>query len=291
MRNRTKSGHCTSRLLESKGGVPDSERIGEMFWRRLWWWILASIKVALTKTPYMNRSFVIVSSARSGSTLLVQLLNNNKGIVCESELLNRELLEYYQLKGADERTLTNYILSMLLPLKLWLPFKGFKLFNEQLEYCNLPLQQVLDSLHSPPVIVLYRQNLLETYVSLQIAFQTNLWYSEDDVNDSSVKVDWNEFYFYAECEKRRWKRTMSTLKGVNKIIISYDELTGSKREETIHKLFAFLNLMSDRSQPLVAKCIRQNPLQLKEKVVNYHEIMQHLQESGYSVALDLNSLL
>ena len=259
----------------------------EMLWRRLWWWILASIKVAVTRIPYMNRNFLIVSSARSGSTLLVQLLNNNKGIQCKSELLNRELLEQYQLTGASRRTLINYILAMLLPMKIWLPYTGFKVFSEQLEFCNLPLDQMLEGLCYPPVIVLYRQNLLESYVSLKIAFQTNIWYSENTVNNYSVKVDWNEFQRYIERQKRRWKRAMSSLRGVKKVIISYEELVGSLQNETMQRLFTFLNMPLDRDQLLVVKSVRQNPLQLEKKVVNYHEIMEQAQQSGYSIMLNL----
>ena len=183
----------------------------------------------------------------------------------------------------------NYILAMLLPMKLWLPYTGFKLFYEQLEYCNLPLEDVLDGLYSPPVIVLYRENLLETYVSLEIAVQTNFWYSREKVNNCSVKVDWNMFYLYAEREKRRWKEAMTALRGVKKVVISYDELTGSQQDKTVHKLFAFLNLMSDQDQPVVVKSVRQNPLQLEKKVVNYDEIMEQAQEVGYSILLNLNS--
>ena len=247
------------------------------------------MKVVVTRIPYMNRSFLIVSSARSGSTLLVQLLNNNKGIQCKSELLDTKPLEQYRLDGAGRKTLMNYILAMLLPMKLWLPYTGFKLFYEQLEYCNLSLEQVLDGLCSPPVIVLYRENLLETFVSLEIAVQTNIWYSRKRVNNCSVKVDWNVFHLYAEREKKRWKETMSALRGAKKVIISYDELTGSQQNETVHKLFAFLNLMSDQDQPVVVRSVRQNPLQLEKKVVNYYEIMEQARESGYSIMLNLNS--
>ena len=242
----------------------------------------------MTKIPCMNRSFVIVSSARSGSTLLVQLLNTNDEIVCKRELLNREVLMKEQLIGADRTTLTNFILASLLPWKIWLPYTGFKLFNEQLQYCNLPLEHVIEDLHFPPVIVLYRENLLETYVSLQIAFQNKLWYSDKKVNDCHVEVDWNDFYEYAERERKRWRRCMSALRGVRKIVVSYDQLAGDKRKETMQRLFVFLNATVDPDRPLVTHCVKQNPLQLKEKVINYQEIIKKAQELDYSIMINLD---
>ena len=235
----------------------------------------------------MNRSFLIVSSGRSGSTLLVQLLNINKQIVCRKELLNRERLDRHQLKGADARTLINHMLAMLLPRNLWLPYTAFKLFNEQLEYCNLRLQEVIRGLHYPPVIVLYRKNLLETYVSLKIAFQTNIWYSEKQVNNCCVEVDWDDFCQYSERERKRWKKSMSDLRGVNKIIISFDELTGSQQEETMHRLFAFLDLAVDHDCPIVPVSVRQNPQKLEKKIINYHEIMEQVHRSGYPITMNL----
>ena len=258
-----------------------------MGWRRLWWWLLATIKVIVTKLPYMNRSFVIVSSGRSGSTLLVQLLNTNKRILCRMEPLNREMLDKYQLRDADSRTLINYMLAMLLPVNLWLRYTGFKLFNEQLEYCNLGLQEVMRGLHHPPVIVLYRENLLETYISLKIAFQNDIWYSEKQVNDCCVEVDWDDFYLYAEGERMRWKKTMSNLRGMKKIVVSFDELTGSQQKETMRRLFAFLDLEVDHGKPIVPRSVRQNPQSLEKKIVNYHEIMERVHKSGYPITMNL----
>lgn len=179
------------------------------------------------------------------------------------------------------------MLAMLLPANLWLRYTGFKLFNEQLEYCNLGLQEVIQGLHHPPVIVLYRENLLETYVSLKIAFQNNIWYSENQVNDCSIDVDWDDFYLYAEGERKRWKKTMSDLRGTKKIVVSFDELTGNPQKETMHRLFTFLNLEVDHGIPIVPYSIRQNPQKLEKKIVNYHEIMERVHRSGYPITINL----
>lgn len=265
------------------------ERGKKMGWRHLWWWLLATIKVIVTKIPYMNRSFVIVSSGRSGSTLLVQLLNTNKRILCGMEPLNRELLDKHQLRSADSRTLINYMLAMLLPINLWLRYTGFKLFNEQLEYCNLGLHEVALGLHHPPIIVLYRENLLETYVSLKIAFQNNIWYSEKQVNDCCIVVDWEDFCLYAEGERMRWKKTMTDLRGMKKIVISFDELTGSQQRETMYRLFTFLDLEVNHGAPIVPCSVRQNPQKLEKKIVNYHEIMERVHNSGHPITINLHS--
>lgn len=235
----------------------------------------------------MNRSFIVLSSGRSGSELLVGLLKCHPDLECYWEILNREELLQYRLRGASGRSLTNYILARLLPLKPWFPYIGFKLFNEQLEYCRLPLGDLLDALHNPPVIVLYRENLLETFVSLKIAFKTNVWYSEDKVHHCSIEVDWAEFKEYVDMERRRWRRSMSALQRHRAILVSFEELK-EKKQESASRLFAFLGVKSELE--VKASTIRQNPLPLERKVVNYQEVLQQAAACGCDITLNLEWL-
>ena len=240
------------------------------------WWIFAWIKQLLLWIPFMNRSFVILSSGRSGSTLLVQLLNCHHDIACKGELLNRNYLQVYHLRGASSRVLINYILASLIPLKLWLPYTGFKLFNEQLEYCSLHLKHLLGALFYPHMIILYRESMLETYVSLQIAFKTDVWYSEISSTSERIRIDWQEFVDYATTERTRWKRSMMEMSKYNTVLFtSYEQLIGDKNK-TVNKIFQFLNLSTCHVE---AASKKQNPLPLKEKILNFDQIEQKILQS------------
>jgi len=230
----------------------------------------------------MNRSFVILSSGRSGSTFLIQLLNCHPEIVCKGELLNRNYLQVHNLHGANSRVLINYILASLIPSKFWLPFTGFKLFNEQLEFCSLHLKDLLTALFYPRMIVLYRESMLETYVSLQIAFKTDVWYSESNDISEKTKIDWQEFVDYAKTEKARWKRSMMELSMNNEVLfVSYEELIGDMNK-TMARIFKFLNLDMCHVE---AASKKQNPLPLQEKIINYEQIEQNMLESGDSYTI------
>ena len=107
----------------------------------------------------MNRNFIILSSGRSGSSMLRQLVSCHPSIFCHAELLNRcDLLHYNLIR--DGRTvvsshyLIKYIKARLVSWKPWLPYTGFKLFNEHIEFCKLSLGNLLNALRNPPVIVL-----------------------------------------------------------------------------------------------------------------------------------------
>lgn len=232
----------------------------------------------------MNRSFVILSSGRSGSTLLVQLLNCHQKIACKGELLNRNYMQVHNLHGANNRTLISYILASLIPSKIWLPYTGFKLFNEQLEFCNLHLKDLLTALFCPRVIILYRENMLETYVSLEIAFKTDVWYSEGSGSSEKIKIDWQKFVDYVMTERARWKRSMmdmSVYSDHEMLFISYEELIGD-RNKTMNKIFQFLNIEMCHVE---ATSKKQNPLPLKEKIINYEQIEQKMLQSGNNYAI------
>lgn len=248
-------------------------------WATLRWRVFAYIKQLLLWIPFMNRSFVILSSARSGSTLLIRLLNCHSKIACSEELLNRDCLQEHNLHGTSSRTLINYILASLIPLRIWLPYTGFKIFNEQLEFCNLHLKNVLSALFYPRMVVLYRENLLETYVSLEIAFKTDVWYSESSCTNEKITIDWQKFVNYAMTERARWKKSMMEISIYSKVLfISYEELIGDN-DKTMGRIFQFLNLnMCHVKTPSK----RQNPLPLKEKIINYDEIEQKMLQTGDS---------
>lgn len=242
-----------------------------MYFKRLIWWILAKVKTLFLRLPYFNKSFLILSSGRSGSTLLVQLLNNHRSIHCHGELLNREDLQADQLgRGTNSRTLVNYILAKLLPLNPWLSLTGFKCFNEQLEYCNISLRTILHSLYSPPVVVLYRRNLMETFVSLKIAQANDIWFSETIVNSCTIELDWNELMEYCEDEKRRWRNSLKSIPSSCRLmLLSFEELA-ENRDESLRRVFGFLGVKSCK---VFATSKRQNPKPLDEKVTNYKDIV------------------
>ena len=245
-----------------------------IIWNKARWWILAWVKKIALWIPFMNRSFVILSSARSGSTYLTLLLDSHPKISCRKELLNRNNLKTLRLIRASSYVLVNYILASLFPWKFWLSFTGFKLFHEQLEFCNLSFKEIFTALSYPPVIVLFRENMLETYVSLKIAFKTRVWYSEDsNCSKENIVVDWQDFVGYVTTLKERWKRNMAVMPPNAKVIfVSYEELVAYK-DKTMSSIFKQLNLEDCKVE---ASSKKQNPFPLMEKIINYEEIEQQM---------------
>jgi hypothetical protein len=164
-------------------------------------------------------------------------------------------------------------------------YTGFKVFNEQLERTGIDISQLMKSCNNPKIIVLYRRDLLETYVSLEIAFKNDCWYSETMPNNVKVSIDWDLFLQFAHTERQRWN---SSMKGLPKdgrfLCITFEELI-DRRDETIGKIYQFLGLASC---PVTATSVRQNPQLLQNKVENYQYIQQRLHMAGDDFQLHLD---
>lgn len=248
-------------------------------------WVLYLIKSLYLKLPFFNKSFIILSSARSGSTLLVHLLNCHNSIKCYGELLNRDELRKRNIKYTNRMDIVRHIMARLLPWNPFLPYTGFKLFNEQLEYCDISINMILHYLHNPPLIILYRKSLMELYVSLKIAELNNVWSSETTANSVSINVDWQDLLDHCIGEKQRWKATLSSIPRSCKVLfISYEDLADN-HEGTVKLVAKFLGMDPANCGHVQTRFIKQNPLPLMKKVSNFSEIMEQAQMQDFSFNL------
>jgi len=111
--------------------------------------------------------FVILSEPRTGSTYLYSLLNLHFDVACKGEILGNQYGPRNDPTGDVNRVLGGLPQSVV----------GFKTFTEHLLYHGLSVPELVRRLDVRWVIVLWRENFLEMYASLQIAERTDVWYS------------------------------------------------------------------------------------------------------------------
>lgn len=249
-------------------------------WVKLLYWLTGGIKTLLQRIPYVSRSFLVLSSGRSGSTLLIQYLRCHPSITCSlAEPLNPENLSSNGITGTNKNssTIINYLMAKLLS---WRRYTGCKIFCEQLELYGVSLADLLAALRDPPVIVLYRESMLDTYTSLQLAFKTDVWFSQDESGScTSVDIDFDEYVDFAVTERQRWKDTLTafTKRSKNRVcVLSYEELIENK-EEAMMKVFSFLHLPRCET---VAYSKKQNPYRPDEKISNFQSLKCKLETFG-----------
>jgi LPS sulfotransferase NodH len=100
----------------------------------------------------------------------------------------------------------------------------FKLFPQHIK--NLKdLYKVLDRVDL--VIINYRKNVLDSFISLEIAKQTNVWYSQQNRIISKPKIIWNEnlyknYYDSIHNKILFFRNVLSKYK--NSMILSYEDI-------------------------------------------------------------------
>ena len=214
----------------------------------------------------------MLSEGRCGSTLLMQYLRSHPEITCPlTEPLNTTCLSASGLTDGNisDSTLLNYLLAWLVS---WRKVAGCKIFCQQLEFYRIPLHRLLTALNDPPVLVLYREDVLATYVSLQLALKTDVWFTEEEAAEpAAIRVDVQDFARHADQQRERWRAALSAFAGRarNRLyFLSYEELSADK-EGAMEGVFSFLGLSPCETEAYSKK---QNPFSLRETVENYAEI-------------------
>ncbi len=235
--------------------------------------------------PDYTHNFLVVSSARSGSSLLVNLLNSHPKISCKGEILNPEFLVYGNFQGQSKARILMHTKAMFFKFRKKNRL-GAKLLIHQFDELGLTMNDLMETLNQPKIIILYRKNLLETYVSLKIAQKNNLWYSEKQVNDDSIEIEPEKLLNYVQRQYELWKDVFSSLgKYENLIFLSYESLA-TDTDNSMSKLFNFFHLHAHKTRTV---SVRQNPLPLYLKLKNYEELSKNYDFSDQKWQLDLEA--
>jgi LPS sulfotransferase NodH len=160
----------------------------------------------------MNKTFIIYSSARSGSTTLMNILNTHQQIACLNEPFNPDHHHPFDV------TQLNHFPFIQAQLQAWLadynsikhvwdvngwPFVSRNAFNQRL------------LLEFYQVIFLNRRNVLQRVVSSQLSLQSQVWHMRSQAD----KENHNGFTFRAlDLEAIDWQ-----LKNEKKVLAAYIE--------------------------------------------------------------------
>lgn len=214
-----------------------------------------------------DRNLIVLSAGRSGSSLLVNYLNSNRQIHCHGEVLNSGHEIYGTTEGKTRKELIRHVASFF--QKRDATYVGAKFLTHQFDELEITVSDVLEVLRRPKVIALYRRSLLETYVSLLIAQETDTWYSTDVINNISVTLDLARFHEFAEVQRQRWQNSMREVSRLCSFVcVSYEDLISNRRASS-DRIFAFLDIPSTTVH---SESLRQNPGTLKSKISNYDSL-------------------
>jgi hypothetical protein len=251
----------------------------------------------MTECQKAPTRFVILAAPRTGSALLCTLLDSHPEILCHHEVFSPLGIFYapryrdgsLNLGTADDRDRS----PIAFLERLWQENRGHRCvgfkFTRGRGQNDTMLRAVLGD-HDVRKIVLSRRNRVKAYVSTLIAELTGQWevFRETDLIRDKPKVEINvdrlqrhvemTVNYYAEIEESLRNS------GQTRLRIAYEDLLQPRQHE---QWLDYLGLPSD-SFPLVAETVKQNPIELRQLVSNYEDLLDALR--GTALESELCSL-
>ena len=242
--------------------------------------------------------FVVLSNARSGSNMLVTMLDGHPEVRCFGEVFNPQSSFGYEnwIRKSLWRRLGNqyirnycterYLDSLCAPgSQDKVQAVGFKvIYPGQFDRCSN--FRYYWRTREFKAIGLTRENSLRRYVSSRIANEEGVWSAKEQRDRKvSVEVDVNDL-LHAVARMETVNRLIETLTaefwGIG---VKYEALL-LHRERVLKKIFQFLGVNESQAVRVQPTTVKQNPARLDEIIDNYEEVRSALLGTAYERFLE-----
>ncbi|MEL6589293.1 MAG: sulfotransferase [Bacteroidota bacterium] len=219
--------------------------------------------------------FVVVTRSRTGSTLLITLLNSHKEIIAYGEKFRR----------LGDKSCQD-IYEEVFPKKSR-KYIGFKIFfYHPLDSEDRSVWEMLEKDKSIKIIHLRRENQLRVHISRLIAGKTEKWLNsggeKTSIGERKVEIDMKELYQDFEITNSSIAEAKQRFKDHKSMDLSYEELVADK-EQALKRVLDFLGL---DEMKLESQLKRQNPEKIRDLVTNYDELVQALTGTEHAFMLE-----
>ena len=236
--------------------------------------------------------FLILAAPRTGSNLLCTLLNSHPEVLCHHELFNPNrifyALEYrdgsLDLASMEERDREPFsFLQRVWDHPQGASCVGLKMTRGQ----DATVMQGLIEDSGVLKILLYRRNRLKTFVSEQLARQTDQWevYAGDElVTDTPrLRVDIDSLKAHSDLNKRFYEDVRRLLQTKQQPFIEMFYENIFSRSEHV-RMLEFLGVEATRIE-LVHASVKQNDSDLRSLIENFQMLEVALEGSEYQLSL------
>jgi LPS sulfotransferase NodH len=239
-------------------------------------------------------SFVILTAARTGSTLLVQMLDSHPDVVAGGELFNVDLVGRGVIDWPDPSLRNDPALHELRssdPVAFLQRMRdegtrrgakatGFKLIYEQaLETAPRSIIENLMANKEVRIVHLRRRNALRQYLSLKMAASTGEWHrrvgeKEERSEERTLRLDFDEMVWFFRRIRNRWRAFEKDFENHSVIHVNYEDLA-SEPVDTAYRIQAFLGVGRHKPEITLKKTGTES---LLAAIENYDELKSAFEE-------------
>ncbi len=224
-------------------------------------------------------TFVIFGQGRSGSTLLMDLLNNHPDIFCDAELFlkryyGRVLFAYWHIKNHSKSA---YILNKSV---YGFKVKVYQFFKEQ----KIPhYVELLHRLHVEgwKFIHVRRRNVLKQCLSNQIREYYSYSNTTEDIKAIKIPVDCDRLLNTMDFRTRCNRLEDNILRRIPHLSIRYEDdlLNSADHQKIVDKIFGYLGVPSVKVEATLKKMASDR---LADNIENYDEFYSAIMISKYA---------
>lgn len=223
-----------------------------------------------TKPSTSYRPFFLVATYRSGSNLLLDLLSQLPTVGCASEVLCDTLPYGLSKRQSQPKTALKHIRRSLHVLRGQV--RGCKLMLDQMQRCRLTADLLNEAFPQACFIILYRQSLIEQFISLETARATNQWclHGSTPARHARVRIDPVKLKSYCQQSQASYRELLASraLEG-RSVVLSYEELTAQPAAVIEQQICPLLEVPY---RPPQARLRKQGIAPLEERVLNCRQI-------------------
>ena len=240
----------------------------------------------LLKKPFsqnkQSTNFVIISTQRSGTTYLTQLLNSHTEIHMGSELfkMSEDLanVDDDNYRYAEKnRTAQKHLNDFYLKYGKSNLAVGFTLMHRQL----MQNPKILSYIKENNILCIYleRENQLKTVISRLKARDTSLYHTTKNLNKEAFEIDLNSLVKELDVLDKSIIDLRALVKELPLITVTYESLQ-QNQDNTLKTIQEFLNL--PYQQNLSSTLKKTNSDNLQSIIKNYSEVEKVLQATSYN---------
>lgn len=223
-------------------------------------------KISVAKGKHYS-AFALLCEPRSGSTLLHTYLNSHPQVLSYGEVLRMEL---------EKGNRSNNIVSDIIfkPHAPQIKAVGLKLFYEYVDHPDYrdSFSQIVER-KDVKVIHLVRKNLLELYVSLKTAEQTNVWSATQLSKQTvAIQVDFDDYQKFVALHQQHQTLFTDLFRNHAVIKVTYEELV-EYPQQTLLTVQKFLGV---EPQNLFTLLMKQSHGPVSTRISNYAEVEARL---------------
>jgi LPS sulfotransferase NodH len=227
-------------------------------------------------------NFIILTQARSGSSLLAEMLNSHSRIHCDGEIFNPTTL---QKKGGR---MALWLAHHFPTLIVWYHQRkrkkehyGFKLIIGQVKNP----EQFIQSLHKKGFIIinLQRNNSWHTALSAAIAVTSQKWYinkpEQRQKEAITIQPDLILSRLAHTIQQNQLQANLIANKPAISVVYESDLIDENKQAVFSKRICNELNLPFE---PLKGISIKSNEHSFEQSISNYHELVELIQASEFA---------